>query len=148
MLYNIYRTNTQIDLFVFPFRLNNCYDSRAARIEDGPQKLFINIMRRAALTCSWECSRTLPQESYEMPINRRDCKQWISRRRFGDWLSISPGVRSGYTEIERSEVSPGLSEMYKIHLARFSGIDVERVTIYVSPSPHGEKRKRDDRERR
>jgi len=43
------------------------------------------------------------------------------------------------TEIERSEQSPGLSEMYKIHLARFSGIDVERVTIYVSPFLHGEK---------
>jgi len=49
-------------------------------------------------------------------------------------------------EIERSEVSPGLSEMYKIHLACFSGIDVERVTIYVSPFLHGEKRKRDDGE--
>ena len=78
-----------------------------------------------------------------MPINRRDCKQWISCRRFGDRLSISPGVRSGYRNRRGSEVSPGLSEMYKIHLARFSGIDVERVTIYVSPFLHGEKRKRE-----
>jgi len=50
------------------------------------------------------------------------------------------------TKIKRYEVSPGLSEIYKIHLARFSGIDVERVTIYVSPFLHGEKRKRDDGE--
>lgn len=70
-------------------------------------------------------------------------------RRFGDWLSISPGAVCGRdTEIERSEVSPGLSEMYKIHLARFSGIDVERVTIYVSPFLHGEKRRRETMGRR
>lgn len=86
-------------------------------------------------------------------IRNADKSSWLqavdllaASRRFGDWLSISPGVCGRDTEIERSEVSPGLSEMYKIHLARFSGIDVERVTIYVSPFLHGEKRKRDDRE--
>jgi len=78
-----------------------------------------------------------------MSINRHDCKQWIFRRRF-DYRFLRVCGRD--TEIERFKVSPGLSEMYKIHLARFSGIDVERVTIYVSPFLHGEKRKRDDRE--
>lgn len=85
-----------------------------------------------------------------MPINRRDCEQWISRRRAVD---SATGYRFLWvcgrdTEIERSEVSPGLSEMYKIHLARFSGIDVERVTIYVSPFLHGEKRERETTGRR
>lgn len=64
--------------------------------------------------------------------------------------SLAPASRrvdsaSGYrfpdgTEIERSEPSPRtVGNVYKIHLARFSGIDVERVTIYVSPFLHGKK---------
>lgn len=81
-----------------------------------------------------------------MPINRRDCKQWISCRRAVDSATGYRFLRvcGRDTEIERPEVSPGLSEMYKIHLARFSGIDVERVTIYVSPFLHGRRERRGD----
>lgn len=61
------------------------------------------------------------------------------RRVVIDFRRVAPGRD---TEIQRSELSPELSEMYKIHLARFSGIDIERVTIYVSPFLHRRRKRR------
>lgn len=52
-----------------------------------PRELFINIMQRAALTCSCRGMFPLARERRnhtETPINRRECEPWISRRRAVD----------------------------------------------------------------